>query len=222
MPLAAPDVARLFTPGSRHDCGDGRTATVFALPEAELALPTGRLVACDPVAGLADENEPFLAAAPPGRYPVVLAVAEVGNAYGPGSSDTRIAAAMLRIADRPAVRWQPALSEGQDHGRLGAGDFFGYGVDAGTGCFLDASAVGPIGELVERDADPVIDAVHDARHRPATVTDPASGHSMVAFTTGWGDGHYPTWVGYAADGRLVGFVSEFFVVRQPGRGPAGG
>ncbi|MGW4383154.1 DUF4241 domain-containing protein [Kitasatospora sp. NPDC004531] len=222
MPLAAPDVARLFTPGSEYDCGSDRTATVIALPSAELALPTGRLVACDPVAGLADENEPFLAAVPPGRYPVTLAVVEVRNAYGPGSSDTRIAAALLRIDERPAVRWQLALSEGQDEQRLGPGDFYGYGVDAGTGCFLDAAAVGPIGELVERDDDFVIDAVHDAAHRPATVTDPVTGHTMVAFTTGWGDGHYPTWVGHGADGHVVGYVSEFFVIPAAGRGSAGG
>ncbi|MFF0292510.1 DUF4241 domain-containing protein [Kitasatospora sp. NPDC004614] len=222
MPLAAPDVARLFTPGSQYDCGHDRTATVVALPEAVLALPTGRLVACDPVIGLVDENEPFLAVAPPGSYPVTLAVVEVRNAYGPGSSDTRIAAALLRVGDRPAVRWELALSEGQDEHRLGPGDFFGYGVDAGSGCFLDASAVGPIGELVEQDADPVVDAIHDAGPRPATVTDPASGHTMVAFTTGWGDGHYPTWVGRDADGQVTGFVSEFFVVPQPGRGPAEG
>ncbi|MFD5560436.1 DUF4241 domain-containing protein [Kitasatospora griseola] len=222
MPLAAPDVARLFTPGSQYELGGDRTATVFALPEAQLALPTGRLVACDPVAGLVDENEPFLAVVPPGSYPVTLAVVEVRNAYGPGSSDTRIAAARLRIVEQAAVRWQLALSEGQDEERLGPDDFFGYGVDAGTGCFLDASAVGPIGELVEQDADPVIDAIHDARHRPAVVTDPGTGHTMAAFTTGWGDGHYPTWVGRAADGRVVGFVSEFFVVPQPGRGPVAG
>ncbi|WP_035867680.1 DUF4241 domain-containing protein [Kitasatospora cheerisanensis] len=219
MPLAAPDVARLFTAGSQYDCGGDRTATVVALPEAVLALPTGRVVACDPVIGLLDENEPFLAEVPPGSYPVTLAVVEVRDAYGPGSADTRIAAAMLRIGDRPAAHWELALSEGQDAARLGRGDFFGYGVDAGTGCFLDASAVGPIGELVERDSDPVVDAIFDAGHHPATVTEPATGHVMVAFATGWGDGHYPTWVGRTADGEVTGFVSEFFVVRQPGRGP---
>ncbi|MFJ5921329.1 DUF4241 domain-containing protein [Kitasatospora sp. NPDC092948] len=222
MPLAAPDVARLFTPGSQYDLGSDRTATVVALPETELALPTGRLVACDPVVGLVDENEPFLVVVPPGRYPVTLAVVEVRNAYGPGSSDTRTAAALLRVGDRPAVWWQLALSEGQDEQALGQDDFFGYGVDAGAGCFLDASAVGPIGELVEQDADPVVDAIHDAGHRPATVADPATGHTMVAFRTGWGDGHYPTWVGHAEDGQVVCFVSEFFVVPQPGRGPAAG
>ncbi|MFI6154887.1 DUF4241 domain-containing protein [Kitasatospora sp. NPDC051170] len=42
---------------------------------------------------------------------------------------------------------------------------------------------------------------------------------MVAFRTGFGDGRYPTWAGYGADGRPVALVTEFLIVPQPGRPP---
>ncbi|MFJ6379694.1 DUF4241 domain-containing protein [Kitasatospora sp. NPDC092039] len=51
------------------------------------------------------------------------------------------------------------------------------------------------------------------------MTGPASGHSLAAFSSGGGDSHYPTWIGRSIDGTITGFVSEFFVVPQPGRGP---
>jgi Protein of unknown function (DUF4241) len=39
------------------------------------------------------------------------------------------------------VTWEPALRPGEDPATLQPDEFFGFGVDTGTGCFLDASAV---------------------------------------------------------------------------------
>ncbi|MGW6918344.1 DUF4241 domain-containing protein [Kitasatospora sp. NPDC054939] len=61
-----------------------------------------------------------------------------------------------------------------------------------------------------------------AGREPVVVTDSTGSHSFTAFPAGWGDGCYPTWVGRTADGGVTGFLTEFFVVPQPGRGPVDG
>ena len=56
-------------------------------------------------------------------------------------SDDRIAAAMIRVALGDPVRWEPALTPGQNPAGAGADQFYGYGVDSGIGCFTSAEAV---------------------------------------------------------------------------------
>ncbi|MCC9311922.1 DUF4241 domain-containing protein [Kitasatospora sp. RB6PN24] len=223
MPLAAPDVARLFTAGSSYDCGRGMTATVTALPEAALALSSGRVSACDPFIGLGDDVHPFTAEVDPGTYSIVLSVVEIARGEVREVVDERVAAAWLQVSDKPTVEWTLALSAGQDLDDLGDTEFFGYGVDAGTGCFVDATAGAPLGDLLAEHYELLEAALFGEENSmvraPAVLTDPESGHSLVAFSSGWGDGHYPTWVGRSIDGTITGFVTEFFVVPQPGRGP---
>lgn len=45
--------------------------------------------------------------------------------------------------------------------------------------------------------------------------DPETGHTAVVFTTGDGDGRYPTWIGHNAAGDITCFVTEFFVLGSP-------
>ncbi|MCC9311928.1 DUF4241 domain-containing protein [Kitasatospora sp. RB6PN24] len=223
MPLAAPDVVRLFTAGSSYDCGQGMTATVTVLPETALALPSGKVAACDPFIGLGDDLDPFTAEVDPGTYPVVLSVVEITRGEVREVVDERVAAAWLQVSDKPTVEWTLALSDGQALDDLGDTEFFGYGVDAGTGCFVDATASAPLGDLLAEDYELLEAALFGEENSmvraPAVLTDPESGHSLIAFSSGWGDGHYPTWVGRSIDGTITGFVTEFFVVPQPGRDP---
>jgi hypothetical protein len=221
MSLLAPDVPRLFTAGSFYDCGRGITGTVTRLPEAALRLPSGQVAACDPFIGLGEEADPFADRVAPGTYPVVVSVVEVAHSDNPEFTHERVAAAWLQVADVPTVAWTPALSGDQDLGTLGDTEFFGYGVDAGTGCFIDATATVRLGHLLGEDGNDLIDALYGAETAPdcgpVALADPGTGINLVAFPSGWGDGAYPTWVGRDADGDVTGFLTEFFVVPQPGR-----
>jgi len=167
--------------------------------------------------------DPFTAEVDPGTYLIVLSVVEVARADFPELTDERVAAAWFQVSDKPTVEWTLALSDGQTLDDLGDTEFFGYGVDAGTGCFVDAAVAVPLGDLLGEDCEPLVTALFDAENSmvrtPAVLADPESGHGFVAFSSGWGDGHYPTWVGRSIDGTTTGFVTEFFVVPQPGRGP---
>lgn len=221
MPLSAPDVLRLFSAGSFYDCGDGLTATVTELPETTLYLPSGRVTACDPFIGLGDEVGPFSDEAEPGTYTVTVSIVELAKAEKPDYAHERVAAAWLQVSTKPTTQWTLALSGDQDLAELEDSEFFGYGVDAGTGCFVDASTTTQLADFLGEDGDRLVDALFDTEAstscKPVALTDPDSGFGIVAFSSGWGDGAYPTWVGRSAAGEVTGFVTEFFVVPQPGR-----
>ena len=212
MPLPPPDVARLFTLGSRFTLDHDGASTIVELPVERLALPTGGVCVGDPfiTSGAA------LATVAPGTYPVQVAVAEITlpEQPEPQQRHLRVAAARLRVAESPAVAWEMALLEHQDPATLTEPDaYFGYAVDAGTSCFVDVDSLEPIldhddetGALIE-----AFEGEDGERVHVVHVTEPEDGHEIVAFSSGWGDGRYPTWIGRDADGAVVELVTEFLL-----------
>jgi hypothetical protein len=96
-----------------------------------LAVPTGKLIACDPFIG---RRNAFSQQSPKGHFPVQLLIAHY---EGP---DERIAAATVRFSTGIPDRWEMAVLPGQDLSTLGPDEFFGYGVDSGTCSFMDSEA----------------------------------------------------------------------------------
>ncbi|MEV7519974.1 DUF4241 domain-containing protein [Streptomyces sp. NPDC091371] len=215
MPMTAPDYSLHFTPGHTFSYESGVTGTMATVGVGELSLPTGRVVACDPFVYLGSGDvEPFTAQVPPGRYRVEAAIATLARPGEPAAArpHTRVAAARLVIRDVPAVTWEIALQEGQDPAELGEDEFYGYGVDAGTGCFYDPSADGAF-PGTEEEEGPVWAAMEAAGDGPMMfLAEGRDGHNLAAFTSGWGDGAYPTWVGRDAAGEITCFLTDFFVV----------
>ncbi|HYR12481.1 MAG TPA: DUF4241 domain-containing protein [Longimicrobium sp.] len=187
---------------------DGESLSLALHALGNLVLPTGRIVACDPF--MADEDAPFTRSVPPGRYPVLVNVARRTN------GDQRVAYAILRFADPRPVGWEMALLPGQDTSTLGENEFFGYGVDAGTGCFMDASVVKP---LVERStpengySEDLVELMEKTYVSTWSwmdyVLDPGTGANVIAFSSGWGDGAYPSWWGLDESGAAVCLVTDF-------------
>src|SRR5438094_6511228 len=91
-------------------------------------LPSGKLCACDPITSAYDAVA-FERQVAPGTYPVEVFVAEFED-----NDDQRVAAALVHLASARADDWEDALWPGQDASTLGADGFYGYPVDAGTGC----------------------------------------------------------------------------------------
>ncbi|MCK1973271.1 DUF4241 domain-containing protein [Bacillus safensis] len=56
------------------------------------------------------------------------------------SGDERVAYAMIKFTNEQAIEWELATRAGQDIKQLKEDDFFGYGVNTGMGCFIDAEA----------------------------------------------------------------------------------
>lgn len=151
----APDPAhlgRLFAAGTRlaHKItgspGPGdesiERVTVEVADAGKLRMPSGRVVAKDPT--WFSHVDAFTVTVPPDEYPVLLSVVRFADSPG----HTRVAAAKLVIRDEPPETWEMALLPGQDPRLLGNQEFYGFGVDAGTGCFYDDSAAGAFSEIM--------------------------------------------------------------------------
>jgi hypothetical protein len=211
---AAPDpvqLARLFTPGMRltYDITGGRFVrdtdekikhVIIEVMEAgTLRMPTGRVVATDP-AWINDRDQPFTVTGPPGEYPVRLSVAR----FADNPQHKRVAAAKLVIRDEPAESWEMALLPGQDPRTLMDTEYYGFDVDAGMGCFYDASATPAFARLDRTNV------LGDAITSP--MSDLETGTNLIAYLSGWGDGAYPTWIGRAADGKVTCFVADMLLM----------
>lgn len=216
MPMPAPDFERLFVPGTRHELSGAGTVTIRLRTGTELSLPSGRVVAGEPfMFGAMEDSSGFVQRVPPGRYPLVLILGVFGeDPDGPDAYAT-IAAARLVIRDEPVVSWELAVYEGQDPAGLGDDEFFGYPVDGGTGGFVDAQNIASLCADHDDYLDRLMIALNVREEdyvAPAVLTDEASEPVVVAFSSGGGDGFYPTWVGRTSGGDVACLLTDFFLL----------
>ena len=186
-------------------------AVTFAVHEiGRLNVSSGRIAASDPL--VAPNPLPFTRPVPVGTYPVSIAVASVAG-------DERVAYAQVALAEGAPVAWEMAVTGPADLIGLAEDGFFGYGVDSGTGCFMDPVA----GELLEaryaQEENYAFELIDEMRltyrdTRSWLVVEPQPGRpeNVVFFSTGWGDGTYPTFFGLSASDRVVLIVSDFLLL----------
>lgn len=214
------DFALAFRDGATMADDNGALATMRVYSLGELVAPSGAIVACDPLTAIAPK--PFAQRVAPGRYPALVSVAQLAD------GDQRVACAQLRLSDAPVVRWEMARLEGQERIALGEGEFFGYAVDAGVGCFMDERAASALDAHYERDEsydEALIDAL-EARHTDTwdyadiALNDDAS-LNLIMFTSGWGDGVYASYWGYDASGAPACLVTDFSLFGRMMRDNAG-
>lgn len=174
----------------------------------ELVLTTGAIVACDPFVPYA--REPFVRRVPPGRYPVHLTLVFWDQSW-------RVAAASIVLDPSAPVTFEPALRAGERVADLGPDESFGYGVDSGTGGFMDAEVFPAyermLSELHDRgraDAELI-----DRFDQHLLVTVPGHSANVAAFQSGWGDGVYATWFGLDAAGEVVCVTTDFELIEDP-------
>lgn len=213
-PLDPAATANLFHPGSRHRLDTGASATAEVVPAGSLQLPTGRLVAIDP-SWLSPTPlravEAFTVPVPPGTYPLDLALLRWDD-------DLRVGAARLAVTDRPVTAWEMAVCPGEDPATLEPGHFFGVGVDVATIAVFDAVAVAEMGRLVDADREAFVAWSAD---RPVHRAEVLPGANAISFTTGWGDGSYPVWIGRSDDGAVACFLFDMLMLADPGRARSG-
>jgi hypothetical protein len=180
-------------------CGSDPAVTAG---RALLSLPTGHLVAADPIAlGFGDLPLPFAQTVPPGRYPVDLLIE---HGY--------VATARLIIRDEPATAWELTVPEGHVPGELDPNNS-GYEVESGIGCFTDEQSFRRI--CADGACKWQQDLVLGVADRPAVAG--VLAHSdwdhepvLIAFKTGEGDGECTTWAGRNANGDITCFITDFF------------
>lgn len=173
----------------------------------DLLLPTGRLVACDPF--VCPENEPFSLTLPKGAFPVILSVAQI-------ATDQRVAFATIRFRQGSPVKWDIMTIGSQDISTLKEDEFFGYPVDAGTGCFMDRSAGCALDDLMGEEDDfyetMIAEMDRTYRHTWSWLDMRIGDANLIAFSSGYGDGMYATYAGFDASGNVSVVVTDFGVL----------
>jgi hypothetical protein len=183
----------------------------------ELILTSGRLLAWDLLIG-PDVRYFFKKSLTPGRYPVIVSVADFQPA-----GETRIACATLRISDEQVVNWEVAYIN--DPGNEQGGELDNYGVDSGTGSFMDVEAAQAFCDLAwgrpgedkfEEYCEKVIAELDknsfgecgSANWADIRLGDAAEAN-IIVFSPGWGDGGYASFWGYDAAGNLACLATDF-------------
>ena len=194
----------------------------------EINLPTGEILACDPLVDLEDAKT-FIQRVSIGKYPVKIAVVP-SKEYG-----DRYACVKVEFSKNKPVVYELAVTGAEeDMDEAKEDEFYGFGVDAGMGCVVDKKAqeeyIKYWEKLVEEEeADNPFDDIFDdllaesAKKYPkyqreygdwANWTIPNTDVNIPIFTSGWGDGYYPCYFGYDKDGELCGFYIHFIDIER--------
>lgn len=201
---------------------------VDILDIGEVNLPTGEILACDPLVDLEDAKT-FIQRVSIGKYPVKISVVP-SKEYG-----DRYACVKVEFSKNKPVVYELAVTgveENMDEAK--EDEFYGFGVDAGMGCVVDKKAqeeyIKYWGKLVEEEeADNPFDDIFDdllvesAKKYPkyqreygdwANWIIPNTDVNIPIFASGWGDGVYPCYFGYDKDGELCGFYIHFIDIEK--------
>ena len=178
-----------------------------------LFLPTGSIVATDPFC--LSETEAFQKRVPPGNYKVVLHIHHIGD-------DSIVAFSEIRFSENFAVSFELALTKQQamQHSTTPLTDteYFGYGVDSGTGSFMDKSTCRML-ETITDDSfftqmDKIMYKSYIDTYSTVNLSLPNSNHNLVAFSSGYGDGFFPSFWGYDEKGILCNLITDFFTIDE--------
>jgi hypothetical protein len=169
---------------------DARSARLSLVKAGRLNLPTGRLIALDPLTG--DDQKPIPGRLPAGRYDVFRTEARVEK-----ESKVHTAALALRVSNRRPQRFSPGPT---------------ISVDSATVAFVDASARRALFSLVDdREPDEGYAKIW-ASTDGSLVLDTKTRANVVVCTPGHGDGSYRVWRGFDASGAVCVVVVEFKLV----------
>lgn len=180
-----------------------KTTKLECQSAGDLIISSGSILACDPY--YCADAMPFKERVSPGHYPVLLCIAHFQN------GDQRVALAALRISKNIPVRWKNATRPGENEATKQ-----GYCVDSGTGCFLDADVVPWVRERTEEFEEFFDDQMTFLPTWGWVNISPAhaNGANVVAFSSGWGDGGYPSFFGYDAAGQPACLITDFGVLEE--------
>jgi hypothetical protein len=175
----------------------------------ELSIPSGKIVAFDPTYS---DYEVFDRSVPSGRYAVWLALAHDESEY----QKFVIASAMFKFQQAEAVDWKMAFLAQDADPEIE--DIYCYSVDAGIGSFADERAASIIVGRPHNSAE--TNSFYDAldkhslfpnRQCSNVILDSDTGLNICVFSSGYGDGCYPSYWGFGADGSIIALATDFML-----------
>jgi len=181
----------------------------FQLNMGSLHIETGKIVAAD-IVNMHDMPA-FTQQFPKGRFPVILSVARFPH------GDERIAFSQVLLSPDSIVRWEYALRKDQPPASIFSDTFYSYGVDAGIGLFMDEKANQAFTSLSGDDPKAfdkyIMKPLNDQHHVTwEYALQDFNGGNMAIFSTGFGDGHYATYIGFNNAGEPCRLLTDFGIV----------
>lgn len=189
-----------------------------------VSVPTGFMIACDPLYDLSRYVDSYFACTPTGSFPVTASIIK------PDIYDcTRYAALQIKFSDAPAIYYEEALNGSEDLRGIEEGNFFGFEVASGLACFGDAIVRNAAADFFnlwfeENPNGNIYDDyfkgffIESAINYPHYQRDqgdwlnwrvPGTDYTMVICQTGFGDGVYPVYFGRDAADNICQLVALF-------------
>jgi hypothetical protein len=182
-----------------------------------IALPTGKLVACDPV--ITSDMKEFKVHFPTGEFPVLL--------HKERETDC-VAYAEIRFTAEDITEWKIATTEGQDTADLKGEEIFGYPVESGMGSFMDLETQDCLNHLEKtlfhRKGGDFMGIYEEFFHEhffdengaidqyAFLKPDEEMPGTVFAFEAGYGEGFYASYIGFGKDSQPVKIVTEFIEI----------
>lgn len=208
---AKPDIFETaYFEGTEVKINDTVRLTFYPVDIGKVNLETGKVVACDPT--MAYQQEPFTAQFPTGQFLVQLAIAKVN-----GNENELVGFSRILFSKEPVVKWEFALKKGQEPISIFGDSTYYYPVDGGFGQFMDESSLNKLEKLDEHSQSQVLHNLfaeldkHTQRSWQFANTN-YNDINIVAFTSGFGDGRYPTYIGYDKNGKPCRLLTDFGLV----------
>jgi len=191
-------------------------------------LPTGTVLACDPLIEFEDALT-YIQTVPVGTYPVTISIM-LSEDFG-----DRYACVKVAITNNKPVYYDLGVVGNEDlDEELEDSEYFGFIVDAGMGCILDVKTQDAFKAYWKKrcDEEDGIDPYNDLfcdlldenyKIYPKYQREggdwlnwiiPNTDYNIPIFASGWGDGVYPTYFGYDADGKVCGIYVLFIDVTE--------
>jgi hypothetical protein len=180
---------------------------------ATLHVPTGQIIACDP-SYWPEQCPAFVTQFPQGAWPLLLCAAVLADdQHRPYLFPL---GGVIQFRAEPPQEWEMALCSGQDVTDLAEDEGYGFGVDGGRACFMDAAALEPWWRFQQQRAVPpvpphAVDLTPPNIEDIQLITDDGFVVNVVSFQAGYGDGCYPCFVGFSAQGDICVLLMLFDV-----------
>jgi len=181
----------------------------------EIRATTNKIVVCDPLA--CPDSSPLMKEIPLGLHKIEIAIKE-DDSFG-----KRIAFAKLSFNRKNAKKWELALKNNDDTSTLEDDDYFGFPVDAAMAGFYDLAAQSDylkfLNEFYDLNPNKNIYAdLFDAEFNNGESDGlwinyrlPNSETDIIMFTSGLGDGVYPSFWGLTDDDEIASLVIDFLL-----------
>ncbi|GAB2962277.1 hypothetical protein GCM10027048_33420 [Hymenobacter coalescens] len=131
--------------------------------------------------------------------------------------DERVAFARIRFSNRPVHHWQMAVWPGQQPQPINGQAYYGYGVDAGMGLFMDEQAMLVLDQRLRQTQNSweqifITSFAFEGPTPRQGFLYRVAGQTLAAFMSGFGDGSYASYIGFDTAGQPCRLLTDFQVI----------